>query len=158
MKRSIAVLTALGSLVGAASALAAREALPFTTMSPAHGARIPRVDHITFRLISPLTYLSPVWVEVSTRKTVGQDGTLADRYQVDFINLFSSYAHPRRYSGPSDGDWTDSPGKYYWQVYAAGDDPETNMHHYYRGPIRSLRVVKRCHYVKRHGHRRRGCK
>jgi hypothetical protein len=146
------VIVAVGSLVGAAQASAAMEPLPFTTLSPSHGVRIPRVDHITFRLTSPATYLQSVWIEVSTRKTFGQDGTLADRYQVDYIDLFQSYAHPRRYSAPSDGDWSDTPDKFYWQIYARGTDPDTSETHDYVGPLRSLRIVKRCHYLKRHGH------
>jgi hypothetical protein len=160
VKRAIALLIALGSLSTAGSASAAREPLPFTNMAPANGARIPRLSdfgHITFRVTSPLTYLSSVWVEVSTRKTLGKDGSLADKYQVDFVDLFPSDTHPRRYSGPSDGDWTTSRGTYYWQVYAAGDDPETGQHHDYAGPIRALHIVKRCHYVKRHHHRRKVC-
>lgn len=151
---------ALASLGAATGASAAQEALPYSKLTPANGARIPRqgdLGHITFRVTTPLTYLRSVWIEVSTRKTIGKDGTLADRYQVDLIALFPSESHPRRYSGPSDGDWTNSRDTYYWQIYAAGDDPETNQHHDYRGPIRSLHIVKRCHYVKRHHHRRKVC-
>lgn len=160
MKRATAVIIALGSLVPATAASAARAPLPITKLTPARGARIPRLGdfgYITFRLKSPITYLDAVWIEVSTRKTRGRDGTLADRYQVDFIDLFQSYRHPRRYSGASDGDWTNRRGKYYWQIYARGTDPATSELHDYVGPLRSLRIVKRCHYVKRHGHRRRVC-
>ncbi|MEA2440033.1 MAG: hypothetical protein QOH76_1457 [Thermoleophilaceae bacterium] len=160
MKRVIAGIVASGLLVGAASATAVKEALPFTTLSPANGARIPRLGdfgHITFRFTSPDTHPQDVWIEVSTRKTRGQDDTLANRYQVDVIDLFASYAHPHKYSGPSDGDWTNSPGKYYWQIYSHGTDPNTSETHDYVGPVRSLRIVKRCHYVKRHGHRVKVC-
>jgi hypothetical protein len=160
MRRATAVLAALASLLGATAASAAPEALPYTKMTPRNGARIPRLGnlgHITFRVTTPVTYLDSVWVEVSTRKTLGKDGTLADKYQVDYIDLFPSGAHPRRYSGPSDGDWTTMRDTYYWQVYAAGYDPATGQHHDFRGPIRTLHIVKRCHYVKRHHHRRKVC-
>jgi hypothetical protein len=160
MRRATAVLAALASLSTAATASAARESLPFTKMTPVNGARIPRLGdlaHIAFRVTSPVTYLDSVWSEVSTRKTLGTDGTLADKYQVDFVNLFPSAAHPRRYTGQSDGDWTTMRDTYYWQTYAAGEDPATGKHHDFSGPIRSLHIVKRCHYVKRHHHRRKVC-
>src|SRR3954468_23106696 len=120
MKRAIAVTVVLALLVATTAASAAQEPLPFKSLTPRNGARIPRLGdygHITFRLTSPLTYLSSVWIEVATRKTLGKDGTLADKYQADFIDLFSSGQHPRRYSGPSDGDWTNYRDTYYWQVY-----------------------------------------
>jgi hypothetical protein len=170
MRQALPVIAMLVLLAGASSASASGsdpfsnpEPLPFTKMSPPNGARYYHgTGWLTASFVSPLEWLEANG-EVSKRKTLGQDGTLADDYVVVSLGMFPSDANPRRYVGVSTdnygpGSWSDTPGTYYWQASAYGVDPATGYFHWFVGPVRTLHIVKRCYYVKRHGHRRKVCK
>jgi hypothetical protein len=56
-------------------------------------------------------------VEVATQPTLGQDGTLATEYTVDYPSALQGDAFPDTYTATAFGFWSQYPGTYYWQMH-----------------------------------------
>jgi hypothetical protein len=105
------------------------ESLPVHGSDPGDRAVIPTRDESDSPLVMevrrPLTRLN-AYVEVSTSRATGQDGTLANDFVVDMVTLTESDASPGVYRGDARavfyGGWSGTPGTYYWQVVAEGFD------------------------------------
>lgn len=135
---------------------AAANADPFpagTTLAPANGTRLtPSYQNPPeFVLTSPDTGLMETYVEVSRAPTLGQDGTLANDYVVDQVQLVPSDAAPSNYRGRPSAyaqGWTNTPGTYYVQAqaqkYTSHLDPATGFPVeqmvYFRGPVQRIVV------------------
>ncbi len=119
------------------------EPLPVTSVSPADGATIPVPSGpVPFELVSSTPGLWNVSVEVATQNIPGQDGSLANDFQVDFFSLFRSDAFPTVYRGQSGyvagGYWWNSaPGTYYWQIHATTTSPYAE----YLSPVFTLTIA-----------------
>ncbi len=96
--------------------------MPIARVSPAPDATIrPTAGRIPWevQLTTPLSpVLSLVYVEIASRNLAGQDGTLADDFVIDMVQLSRSDAFPTLYRGVTDGiiPWARYPGTYYWQA------------------------------------------
>jgi len=82
-------------------------------------------------------------VEVATQNIPGQDGTLADDYQVDYVPMTQSDAYPDTWNGSSTAysfNWLNQPGTYYWQfsyfVCVEGSGCDDHL-----GPVRSITIA-----------------
>jgi hypothetical protein len=138
VRRLTFVLAAVASLAIATPAASAQaEPLAVTSTVPAEGTTYaplttPGGGGFRFELKSPTTKITGMYVEVATQNSpLGQDGTLADDFRVDFFSLFESDAYPGTYVGasnhvPNGGWWTSRPGTYYWQARATYIDYSTS--------------------------------
>jgi hypothetical protein len=131
-------------------ATAAADPLPVTTTSPANGATIMGLtgagQSVPFEVTSPLADLTGVYVEVASQPApLGQDGTLAADFELDYFPLQESDAYPGTYRGLSnDGRaWAQTPGTYYWQVQGFEVDRSAGYPVWRRvvSPIFALTVV-----------------
>jgi hypothetical protein len=123
------------------------EALPITASSPADGASIQAsaVTPVSFSLRTPL-HLLPIYVEVATQNVPGRDGTLANDYQKDFVQMTESDADPDLYTANTfalPGWWPSVPGTYYWQVqtFANGTANGVPYCHEYKSPVYTVTVT-----------------
>lgn len=108
--------------VYAAAADAAIVPLAVKETTPANGATIvaaPLSVTLTLQLktdVDPSD--NPVWLEVATAPTPGQDGTLASEFQIGFTSLTRGDAFPDTYTANVILSQPLEPGKrYYWQAY-----------------------------------------
>lgn len=108
--------------VGAATASATcanqvyDEVLPITAASPADGASFQTgitTTPVVFSLRTPV-HNTLIYLEVATQNVPGQDGTLANDYQSDFVGMSESDADPDLYtrslSAAFSTYWTNTPG------------------------------------------------
>jgi hypothetical protein len=122
MTRTVVAAIAAVFLFPSAQSLAA-ETKPWdvTPTSPASGGTYRAVAApISFEFTSSIKGMRTMAIEVSTQNVPGQDGTLANDFQVDFFLPFESDAYPGTYRAVSHGGpanwWTNVPGTYFWQV------------------------------------------
>jgi hypothetical protein len=117
------LVVALFSLLALPSlASASFTPMPVTAVLPANGSTLAsasgaRPFEVDLSSIVPITAIGrTMYVEVSTQNVPGQDGSLADDYNVDFFALYQSDATPSAYRGTADTNLWATPGVYYWQA------------------------------------------
>jgi hypothetical protein len=143
--KALLIVLLLGTMLLVPAAADARENLPYVDMVPEDGATIEaQFGPVGFGFQTPTPdYTMQAYAEVSTQNVPGQDGTLANDYQVDFFSLYQSDANPAIYAGRSTAGstaWTNVPGTYYWQAQATGYDA-AHTYHQWAGPVRRLVVT-----------------
>ena len=121
------------------------EALPITASSPPDGTSTVAsgVSPIKFSIRTPF-HRASIALEVATQNLPGQDGTLANDFQKDFLLLSESDADPDLYTASSiPGTWASTPGTYYWQVHTVGSGSPTGPVecHLYRSPVYTLTIT-----------------
>jgi hypothetical protein len=85
-------------------------------------------------------------IEVSTQNIEGQDGTLAQDFQVDFRPVYPSDAFPTQYRARTYTftPWVGTPGTYYWQAYYTLYDFSQNCSPcLYETPVRTITISPR---------------
>jgi hypothetical protein len=90
---------------------------------------------------TPPAQVTQMTLEVSTQNVPGQDGTLANDYQVAYELLSRSDAYPDHWSYRTQTfeSWLSKPGTYYWQIYYTTYDCSQSCQQVITAtPVRSL--------------------
>jgi hypothetical protein len=137
--------------LGASAALGATQPMPFSQLSPADGLQhtassYPQAtdaEMIEFFIDTNVQLcIGVLELEVATQNVQGQNGTLADDYQVYWTTLSKSDAYPTQYRHRTRTyyQWPAIPGTYYWQISGvANSDCSTR----YVTPVRTITIVAR---------------
>jgi hypothetical protein len=116
---------AVVSLPGSA---AAADFLPVIATDPANGASVavrPRFTSPTFTVTLSSGGFSFLEAEVASQPTIGADGSLADEFRVGTAYVLTAGAStPTVYQGSVFGDFSSTPGTYYWQASGRRYYPE----------------------------------
>jgi hypothetical protein len=144
---AIAVGCAVFAIPSIAQAQAPTDPLTFDSMTPADGASIVAGTAPTFEMSSSASYFG-LFVEVSTQPTLGQDGTLAEDFEVGGAELGRSDANPSLYRGVDPNasyGWASKPGVYYWQAFSTFGrfDPGSGQWRVPAGPVQRITVTAR---------------
>ena len=88
-----------GGSVDPLAPLAPPVPLSFDSLTPNDGGTVAAGTIPNFTMFTSAVYGYGVRIEVSRKPTLGQDGTLADDYTTDWIELMRSDANPNEWSG-----------------------------------------------------------
>lgn len=124
------------------------EALPVTTISPEDSASFVKspTAGVNLALVSPVHGMS-LYVRVSAQNVLGQTHTLSDLSEVDDLMLVQSTDGV--YIGASNAGptwWTNTPGRYYWQVFGTSSPSVnpitgTSSCDAYAGRVQTINIV-----------------